>query len=78
MHIPEIGQKNQKKFMILKIIAFELWTTNSHNPKQDTCHSQSMYYETPLGFKISLREIFSASVSLRVMRKYDQSGLVQI
>ena len=37
-----------------------------------------MYYETPLGFNISLREIFSKSASLRVMEKYDESVLMQI
>ena len=29
-------QMNQKKFLVLKIIAFESGTTNSHNPEQDT------------------------------------------
>ena len=64
-------QKNYKRFSVLKIIAFEPETTNSHNPKEDTCHWQSMYYETSLRFKISLREIFSKSGSVRVMKKFD-------
>ena len=45
-------QKNQKKFVVLKTIAFESETTNSHNPEQDSCHGQSMFYETALGFNI--------------------------
>ena len=71
-------QKNQKKLLVLKIIAFESGTTNSHNPEQDICHWQSMCYEKPLRFNISLREIFSESGSARAMKKYDESALMQI
>ena len=65
-------------FLLLKIIVFELGTTNSLNLEKDTCHWQSMCYETPLRFNISLREIFSKSGSDRVMKKYDESALMQI
>ena len=34
--------KTQKMFLVLKIIAFELETANSHKPEQDTCNQQSM------------------------------------
>ena len=51
-------QENQELFLVLKIIAFESGTTNSHNIGQDISHWQSMCYETPLRFNISLREIF--------------------
>ena len=68
----------RKMFSVLKIIAFESGTTNSHNPEQDTCHWQSMCYETRLRFNISLREIFSKSGSFRVMKKYDESALMRI
>ena len=71
-------QTNLKRILVLKISAFESGTTNSHNPEQDNCHWQSMCYETPLGFNISLREIFSKSESPRVMKKYDQSVLIEI
>ena len=64
--------------LILKIIEFELGTTNSHNPELDICHWQSMSYETPLGFNISVREIFAKSWSPIVMTKYDESTLMQI
>ena len=73
-----MGQKNRRKLLVLKIIALESGTTNSHNPEQDTCHWQSMCYETSLRFNISLREIFFKSGSLRVMKKYDESALMQI
>ena len=71
-------QKNRKKFLVLDIIPFESGTTNSHTPEQDNCHWQSMCYETPLRFNISLREIFLKSGSNIVMEKYDESGLMQI
>ena len=71
-------QTNLKRNFVLKISSFESGTANSHNPEQDNCHWQSMCYETPLGFNISLREIFSKSESPRVMKKYDQSVLIEI
>ena len=60
------------------VIAFESGRTNSHNPEQDTCHWQSMCYESHLRFTTSLRKIFSESGSLRVMKKYHESALMQI
>ena len=64
--------------LVLKIIAFESGTTNSQNLEQDNCHWQSICYETPLGFTISLREIFSKSGSPIMMKKYDEIVLMQI
>ena len=78
MYIPEMEQNNEKKFLLLKTIAFELGIKNSHNPEKDTCQWHSMCYEKPLWFNIWLREIFSKSCSLRVMKKYDQNGLMEI
>ena len=71
-------KKNKKKFLVLKIIAFEYRTKNSHNPEQDTCHWHSMCYETPLRSNISLREVYSKWGSLRMMTKYDESALLRI
>ena len=71
-------QKSLKKSLVLKILAFESGTRNSHNPEQDICHWQSMCYETPLRFNISLREIFSKSGSFILMKKYDESVVMQI
>ena len=78
MYIPEMEQKNRKKFFALNIIPFELGKRNSHNLEHDISHWQSMCYETALRFNISLREIFSKSGSDRVMKKYDESALMQI
>ena len=33
-------QRNEKKFLVFKIIAFEPGSTNCHNREQDTCHWQ--------------------------------------
>ena len=71
-------QKNPKNFSVLKIIAFESGTTNSVNLEKDTCHWESMCYETHLRFNISLREIFSKSASPRLMKKYDESALMPV
>ena len=71
-------QKNNKKLLVLNIIPFELRTTHSHNLEQDICNWQSMCYETPLRFNISLREIFSKSGSFRVMKKYDENAVMKI
>ena len=69
-------EKNLSKLLVLKIIAFELGPRNSHNLEQYICHWQSMCYETPLRFNISLREIFSKSGSPIMMKKYDESFLM--
>ena len=71
-------QKNEKKLLVLKIIAFESGKANSHNPEQDICHWMSMCYETHLRFSISIREIFSKSASPRLMKKYDESTLMPV
>ena len=71
-------QENLKKFLVLRIIAFELGTRTSQNPEQDNCHWQSMCYERSRRFNISLKEIFSKSGFPRVMKKYDESALMEI
>ena len=71
-------KKYQKTILVLKIIAFESGTTNSHTPEQDTCHWQSICYQGTLRFNISLSEKFSKSGSLRVMKKEDESALMRI
>ena len=78
MQIPEVEQKNQKQLLVLKIIAFESGIANSHNPEQDIFLWQSMCYETHLRFNIYLREINSKSGSPILMKKYDESALMQL
>ena len=71
-------QKNEKKLLLLRIIAFESGKGNSNKFEQDICHWMSMCNETRLRFNISLREIFSESGSTRLMRKYDESALMPV
>ena len=71
-------QKDLKNPLVFKIIAFELGSTNSHSPEEDTCHWQSITYQATLRFQISVREIFSKSGSLRVLEKYDETPLMNI
>ena len=71
-------QKIQKKFLVFQIIAFELGVANSRNLEQDTCHRQSMYEQGPLRFHVTLRETFSKSTSLRMMKNHDKSPLMEI
>ena len=71
-------QKNQKKFSVLDIIPFESGTTNSHTSEQDNCHWHSICYETRLRFNILLREIYSKSGSPIMMKKHDESALMEI
>ena len=71
-------QKNLEKLLVLKIIASQSGTRNSHNPEQDISHWQPMSYETPLGFNILLREIFSEWGCPIMMKKYVESFLMQI
>ena len=77
MEIPEMEQENLKKYLVLKRSAFESGKTHSQNPEQDNCHWQSMCYERSVRFNISLREIFSKSGFPRVMKKYDESALME-
>ena len=70
--------KDRQKLFVLNIIPFQLGTTNSKNPEHYNCHWQSMCYDRHLRFNISLREIFSKSGSPIVMKKYDESALMQI
>ena len=76
--IAEMEQKNPKKFLVFKIISFEWGSTNCLNLEKDTCHWQSMCYETSLRFNISLREIFLKSDSTRVTEKYEESALMEV
>ena len=78
MQILEMKEKDRKKLLGLNIIPFESGMTNSQNPEQETCHWQSMCYETAPRFNISLKEIFSKRGSPKVMKKYDESALMKI
>ena len=75
-------QKNEKKFLNLMIIAFESATSKSHNPEQDTCHWQSMCYETSLRFNMSLkRDIFQIKflqINEKILRKCSHEDFTRV
>ena len=71
-------KKNQKKFLLFNIIAFEPGSTNSHNPEQDTSHWQSICYQGTLRFNISLMEAYSRASCIRLMKKNKKSALMKI
>ena len=77
MLISDMEQKIEKILLVSKGIVFALGAKNSQNPQEDTCHWQPICYETPLRFNMSLKEIFSRSASLRVMKKFDENALMQ-
>ena len=71
-------QKIQKKFYVFQIIAFELGVANSRSVQQDTWHWQTMRRQTHQRFHLTLREKFSKSTSLRMLKKDDKSALMEI
>ena len=72
------GTKKVDKAFVFKGNCICIGTTSCQNPEHHCCDLQSMYYETPLRFNVSLTEIFLKSGSLRGMKKYDQNSLIQI
>ena len=60
-------KKIQKKFLVAEIIASEMAAVNCLYYEENTCHSQSMPYETVLRLCISVREIFSNAISFTVI-----------
>ena len=61
-------QKNDKKFVVLKIITCESGSRNSDILEQDTSDWQSGFYEATLTFKISQGEVYSKPGSIRVLK----------
>ena len=51
---------------------------NSCNIEEDTCHSQSMCWQTPLRFHLTLREMFRESTCIKLMKNHDKSTLMEI
>ena len=56
-----MGPKNEKNFLILKIIEFELGATSCHNREQNTCHWNSMYDEAPLRLNQNMMKVLSCT-----------------
>ena len=70
--------KNQKKFLLFKIIAFEPGSSNPDNIEEDTCLWLSICYQESQKLNMSLRDVYPKPGSLRVMKKQDESTPLQI
>ena len=73
MHISEMQQKIQKKSSVFKMIAFEVDAESYAYCGRNTCHRQSMCYQTDLRFQIRVKQTFSNSIYLEYMAKKDNS-----
>ena len=71
-------QKIYKKIFLAYIIAFESGVANSCNVQQDTWHQQAMRQQTHQRFHLALKERFSKSTSLGMMKKHEKSALIEI
>ena len=61
-------QKNEKKFLLFKIIAFEPGSSNPDNIEVDTCLLLSICYQATQKFNMSRRDVYSKPGSLRVIK----------
>ena len=60
-------RKIEKIFLVFEIIASEMAAVNCLYYQGNTCHGQSMPYETVLRLCISVREIFSNAIAFTVI-----------
>ena len=66
--------KIQKKFSVFEIKAFQVIAENSAYCGRNTCHRQSMCYQTTLRFMIRVKQSFSHSIYEKFMGKKDNRG----
>ena len=66
-------QKIGKKSSVFEIKAFEIVAENSAHSGRNTCHRQSMCYQTVLRFMIRVKKSFSNSIYLKFMGIKDNS-----
>ena len=69
-----MAQKIGKKSSVFEIKAFEIVAENSAHIGRNTCHRQSMCYQTVLRFMIRVKKSFSNSIYLKFMGIKDNSG----
>ena len=67
----------EKKCLVFKINAFELVAVNSSYYGENDWHMQSMGLQTVLKFDIWLRGTFAISFYIWMMKKWDESALLQ-
>ena len=66
-------QKIQKKSSVFDIKAFEVVAENSAYCGRNTCHRQSMCYQTVLRFMITVKQSFPNWLYLEFLVKKDNS-----
>ena len=67
-----------KKFLVSEITASDLAALNCLHYEGNTCHGQSMRWQTVLSLFISITEIFSNPTAFTVINNYAKGGVVQI
>ena len=63
-------------FVVLKIKAFELIAVNTPYYGKNNWHQKTMGQPTVLRFQISLRETFSKSIYVRMMKKENKGSFM--
>ena len=71
-------KKIDKKFLVFQIIASDLAALNCLHYEGNTCHGQSMRWQTVLSLFISITEIFSKPTAFTVINNYAKGGVLQI
>ena len=71
-------KKNKKKSFVSEVIPLASVPVNLPYYEENTCHRQSLCSETILRFHISLRETFSKSFLLIMMKKFEKGAVMQI
>ena len=71
-------KKIQIKFFVFEIIASEFVALNCLYQEANTCHRQSVCYETVLRFCVSLTETFCKIIAFAVINKYGKLAVLQI
>ena len=71
-------KKIQKNFLVFQIIASDLAALNFLHYEGNTCHEQSMRWQTVLSVFIPITEIFSNPTALIVINNYAKGGVVHI
>ena len=66
-------QKIEKKSSVFEIKAYEIVAENSAYSGRNTCHPQSMCWQTVLRFMIKVKQSFSNWLYLEFMGKKDNS-----
>ena len=71
-------KKIHKKSSVFEIKAFEVVAENSAYCRRNTCHRQSMCYQTILRFMIRVKQSFRNSIYLKLVGKKGNSDALRL